>query len=383
MRMHNSKDLIKPIETPLTLPDTLNGRFGTNRNATPSSLIKADDDLEAIGAWLNLYRDSPQTFRSYRKEVERLYRWCLVDCRKPISSLDVEDITAYWRFMRNPSPAEVWCGPKRPRHHKHWKPFSGPLSDPSRELALTILGRCFSFLTDAGYLRGNPIRLMGKSGRRNVDKRATIERYLPRELWDFLWRFIESKQSNDPKEIAKKERMRFLFALLYLQMPRVSEVVKHSMSSFYKDRGNWWWLIHGKGNKTRKVPVSEEMMKSLERYRLHRNLPATPTPSSHEPLLTSLDGTRAITADMVYRIVKGCVAEAALELEHVDPYEAERLRKTSTHWLRHTGLTHLADSGVDMRFLKATARHESLETTQRYLHIEEDEWHNAMKKKRL
>ena len=378
----SNHSLVKPIEdTSITLPFHLDGSSGLNR-LNDENLLGVSNDLDAITTWLNLYVDSPQTFRSYRKEIERLYRWCLTQAQKPFSSLTVEDVTEYWRFLSDPQPANVWCGPKKPRSHPDWKPFSTPLSDASKELAFTIIGRCFGFLTESGYLRGNPIKLMSKAGRRNVDRKAAIERYLPQDVWQTLWQSVSTPPtSNAPTALNKHERTRFLFALLYLQMPRVSEVVSHAMNSFYLERGAWWWRITGKGNKTRKVPVGQNMIEALKRYRTHRGLSPLPSPHSEEPLIASLQGERFITADMVYRIVKQAAGEAAQHSNNA--YDAERLTNASTHWLRHTGLTHLADKGVDIRFLKASARHESLETTQRYLHIEDDQWHQAINQQRF
>ena len=43
--------------------------------------------------------------------------------------------------------------------------------------------------------------------------------------------------------------------------------------------------------------------------------------------------------------------------------------------LRHTALTHQAQAGVELRYLASTARHARLDTTARYLHTEDEEWH--------
>ena len=375
---HNS--VIKALPA---VPNLLSGREGSNRKNEPN-LLNAEDDLTAITSWLNLYIESPHTLRSYHKEIERFYQWSLVECEKSISDLGVDDLMAYWRFLSNPQPAERWCGkPKLSRTHPDWRPFNGGLTDASRTVSFAVIGRCFSYLTDSGYLRGNPVRLMNKRNRPTTSRNAAVERYLPKKTWQFLWRYITEQQPQTENEIRNHERSRFLFALLYLQMPRASEVAKHAMNSFYEDRGGWWWRITGKGNVTRKIPVSSELLTALKRYRLHRSLPALPSPESDEPLVASLSGSSPICADMIYKIVKKNTREAALELMETDPSEANKLYQASTHWFRHTGLTHLADRGVDLRFIKATARHESLETTQRYLHVEEDEWQAVLNQPKL
>ncbi len=374
--------LIKTLDHKQISDVALDGTQGNNRRSG-ENLIKANNDLHAILIWLDLYDDSPQTYRSYIKEIERLYAWSIIAKQKPFSSLSISDMTEYRRFLAAPTPKELWCAPKRPRNHKHWKPFTKGLNKSSVALAFTIIGRCFTFLTDAGYLNGNPIRLMGKSGHQNVDKRASIERYLSQETWTFLWGFITDKTPKTTMEHLKYERTRFIFALLYLQVPRASEVVSHAMNSIYKDRGQWWWRMTGKGNKTRKVPCSDEMIEALGRYRQSRGLSTYPTPTSSEPLVASLTGEKFLCTDSIYKLVKQVVSDAAQVLKQQDEAAATKLVQASTHWFRHTGLTHLADNGVDLRFLKATARHESIETTQRYLHIEDDAWQQELNKKRL
>ena len=42
-----------------------------------SQLIDADNDAEAIESFLNEYKESPGTLRSYTKEIERLLLWCI------------------------------------------------------------------------------------------------------------------------------------------------------------------------------------------------------------------------------------------------------------------------------------------------------------------
>ena len=57
--------------------------------------------------------------------------------------------------------------------------------------------------------------------------------------------------------------------------------------------------------------------------------------------------------------------DAAYWDDVVTRLEYEHLRR---HDLRHTGLTWLADAGVPVHVLRKIAGHESLATTQRYLH---------------
>jgi hypothetical protein len=50
--------------------------------------------------------------------------------------------------------------PGTPAPAPHWKPFTGPLQPSSIRQALTILSALFSYLSEAGYRRGNPFKLV-------------------------------------------------------------------------------------------------------------------------------------------------------------------------------------------------------------------------------
>ena len=61
----------------MMVPAHLDGSRGRNRASSRSQLAAADD-RSAVLAWLARYADSPATLASYRKEVERLMLWCVL-----------------------------------------------------------------------------------------------------------------------------------------------------------------------------------------------------------------------------------------------------------------------------------------------------------------
>jgi site-specific recombinase XerD len=125
------------------------------------------------------------------------------------------------------------------------------------------------------------------------------------------------------------------------------------------------------------------MMQALRRYRQSLGLADLPTPHETTPLVMSLKGTSAITDNMIYRIIKALVIETAARLDEANPHQAEKLRQASTHWFRHTSITHQADAGIGLNFLQRNARHAKLDTTGLYLHAEEGQWHDIMERHRL
>jgi len=375
--------LPQPLDR-LWIPAELDGRHGSNRALhTTVRQIKADNDLQSIQTWLTEFRDSPQTQRHYRKEAERLLLWSIMERGKPLSGLTREDLALYEDFLADPRPRERWCGTIGSRYSEHWRPFRGPLSPSSRRTALLIINALFSYLVAAGYLAGNPLALMRKRGGGGDTRRPAIERYLEYPQWQALLDTVEQMPTDTERQRQHHERSRFLLALLYLLGPRVSEIANQAMGSFVEMRGHWWWNVTGKGNKQGRVPVNRDMLEALQTYRRFLGMTPLPLPGDSQSLVMNLRGTTGITGNMIYRIIKDLVNRAAERLASSDPYQAEKLRHASTHWFRHTSLTHQADVGIDLYYLQRNARHAKLDTTSLYLHAEDARWHEAMERHRL
>lgn len=383
--MNNRIKIISPA-VPLeliSLPDDLNGRTGTNRAVSSVKIIQADNDLDAINVWLDEYKESPQTYRNYRKESERLLLWSIMKQGKPLSGLSREDFNAFKDFLADPQPAEQWCGPRAPRHSQDWRPFQGPLKASSLNQALVINNSLMNYLVEAGYLAGNPLALARRRVRTPVRKLDTVERFLEEDLWESVLAYIRDLPQSNNREQAHFQRVNFLFSLLYLLGPRSSEIADHTMGSFMEVRGKWWWEVTGKGRKTARIPVNNDMLSALAKYRRFHKLDDLPEPGETTPLILSLKGTSGISSNMIYRIVKEIVSKAADVLAKTQPHKAAKLRKASTHWFRHTAITHQADKGIELRYLKKSARHEKIDTTSRYMHAEDEQWHDAMQVHRL
>ncbi len=382
--MPNNSLIPMPLEL-LTAPETLNGESGTNRApAFITQQISATNDLQAVQSWLAEFDESPQTQRSYRKEAERLLLWALIEKQKPLSSLTRDDLRGYQQFMTDPQPRSRWCGQRHPRHNPNWRPFQGPLSGGSIAQAITIINALFSYLVEAGYLSGNPLGLMRRKAKQHAINRAKVtERYLEQALWQSVVDYIEGLPKQTAREQKEYERIRFLFHALYLLGPRVSEVADASMQSIKQIRGKWWWEVTGKGQKTQLIPINESMVDALIRYRRFYGLSQFPQPDEINSLFMNLNGTQGISSNMIYRLVKKVFLDCSKTFEESRPDFAIKLKKASTHWLRHTSITHQADAGIELRYIKRSARHENVETTMLYQHAEEDKWHDAMSQHRV
>lgn len=378
-----------PFEA-LGLPAELDGSVGANRVKGGYKQIAADTDADALKAFLARYAETKTTLENYRKEVERLYLWAVFQLRKPISSLTHEDMLAYERFMADPQPSDRWVSLSRQRlsrAHAEWRPFQGPLSPTSRRQAMVILNVMFGWLVSAGYLAGNPLSL---SRQRQRKPKPRITRYLDPSLWAEVKQYIDRMPRDSDRERAHYHRNRWLFTLLYLGGLRISEVGEYTMGAFFcrRDRDGeerWWLEVLGKGDKTRLVPATSELMTELGRYRRECGLAPFPSPGEEAPLVLPIGGTpKPMTRAALHNIVKNVFEKVAEQLRMRGPEfagRADQLSRASAHWLRHTAGSHMADGDVDLRHVRDNLGHESLKTTSQYLHSDDDRRHKETEQK--
>jgi len=386
---------IRPLDS-IQVPINLDGRDGENRANKSSLQIQADTDVEAIRCFLSEYDRSPGTLRIYQRETERLILWALVECGKPFSSLNRQDFEGYLNFLADPQPSRIWCAPKIDRRSDAWRPFVGPLSESAVLTAMAAISSLMRYLTDAGYLAGNPLGLIRQRRRKmaieasglplavsSTEETEKVERFLDTEMWAAVTQAIENMPRSNDQECAQYERARFIGAVLYMLAPRAGELESHRMNSFREERGRWWWHVVGKGGKKAKVPVADDMLQALMRYRKFLGLSAVPKRTETTPILVSLKDGSPITARRLNQILKSIFLAAADLLPPDSEYKKEKLRSASAHWGRHTGITAKIDSGINERYVQKDARHSDARTTQRYIHEEEELWHDEAQKQHL
>jgi len=379
---------ISPLEL-IRLPDHLDGRRGNNRSTLGHAQIAAQTDIDALKAWLGRFLDTRTTFDSYRKEAERLLLWSTLELGKPLSSLTHEDLLVYQRFLGDPQPADRWvmkAGRKWSRFDPEWRPFAGPLAPTSQRQAIIILNTMFSWLVNAGYLAGNPLSL---SRQRQRKAKPRMTRFLDDELWREVKTTIETMPRETDREREHHFRVRWLFSLLYLCGLRISEVIGNTMGGFFCRRDSegeerWWLEITGKGDKTRLVPATAELMVELARYRRENGLSPFPLFGEPTPLLLPIGGKqRPLTRSAVHLIVKEVFSRTASRIRDRGA-EFDRLANlvedASAHWMRHTAGSNMAD-GMNLRNVRDNLGHSSISTTNTYLHTEDDQRHKETEAK--
>lgn len=379
---------IKPLEY-LHVPSMLLGLHGRMRTHMPNTL-DANDDRQAIEAWLSKYRERPHTLRAYRKEVERFYLWCLHGAKKALSDITTNDCLAYRAFLRQ-IPTEWIYERPCPRHSPQWRPFRGPLEPSSQKQALVIVQTLFEDLQSAGYLVANPMRMVFK-GFDLPSSRIHIERSLTQAQWDYLIGALHLVEDT-----TSRLRMRTLLELLGATGVRLFECTYATWSQVLEvplqgsNQTAHVIQVLGKRSKVREVPLPPDVLDLLRAHA--RSVGIDPAQEPHAPLiarcandqqfgalsrraaLPSLGSERhpgamscSGLAHALKRYVRRVCAHAAL-----DPtcqIDVAHLHQASAHWLRHTFARQSAASDVPLEVLQQALGHESLNTTSVYLNTE-------------
>lgn len=345
-------------------------------------LIDAKNDSEALITWLMEYQESGNTLQTYRKEAERFLLW-LLERGQTFSDVKRQEVIEYRQFLHNPQPSERWIGPAVARKDPKWRPFTGPLSQNSINHAMTILKIFFKYLNNAGYIQANPFALSRKIRAKDTSQQH-CERFLDDETWAWIVHTLDLMPRETPREEAHAERARWIFFLLYLTGARRSEVANAVMGDIQNQRGLWWWHVEGKGGVFGTIPVGEDLLQALIRYRRFLGLTDLPDPMEDFPLVGRVlekNKDKRLTSKAIYLIVKQIFENAAKLIEQDGDlnknHMLQKLKMATTHWLRHTSASHQLDRGVPLLVVSQNLRHKNIETTRRYLHTEDQARHEA------
>lgn len=193
-------------------------------------------------------------------------------------------------------------------------------------------------------------------GEISEDPTALIESpMLPRHLPDVLSvEEIDAMISAiDPE---KKEALRnhAIMETLYGSGLRVSELTGLRISRTHTDEG--YLLVDGKGSKERLVPLSPVACELIEEY-LAERAEGPIKPGNGDILFLNRRGA-AMTRVMVFYIIRDLAERAGIG------------KKVSPHTLRHSFATHLLEGGANLRAIQEMLGHESIATTEIYLHLD-------------
>ncbi len=217
------------------------------------------------------------------------------------------------------------------------------LNARSQARIISGLKSFFSYLIFEDYRSDNPLELIEtpRIGRKLPDTLSIVD-------IDRLIAAIDLSSNEG-------ERNRAMLETLYGCGLRVSELVTLKISDLFFDEG--FIKITGKGNKQRFVPIGSYTQKYIEIYkdnvRSHLNIQ-----KGYEDTLFLNRRGRQLTRAMIFTIIK----ELAVKID---------LNKTiSPHTFRHSFATHLLENGADLRSIQLMLGHESITTTEIYVHLD-------------
>jgi site-specific recombinase XerD len=337
------------------------------------AITEATTDIELAREFIAHGELSAKSIQNTQKELFRFLTWCREEARKTLGQLNVADLNAYKEFLKNPPPEWV-STTKWPRTDPRYRPFTGPLSDPSRRQAMISVKGLLGFAEQTGYLRRNPAALV-----RNVraPSASRITRYLTQDAIALAVDTVATRPAATPAAVKRRERDRFLLVAFAHTGARLNEIVGAAMGSIYTEGNDRWWLdVVGKGNKPRRLPVPPDMLDAFRRYRQAFDLPPQTSRTDRTPLVLSsrTRGLARITDEAASEAIKAVFADAAQVADaRGDADTAATLRQASAHWLRHSMLTNHANNGVQLKTLQDTAGHANIATTAAYLHKTDNE----------
>lgn len=151
------------------------------------------------------------------------------------------------------------------------------------------------------------------------------------------------------------ERNRAMLEVLYGCGLRVSELIELKISSIFEEEG--YIKVTGKGNKQRFVPIAPYTLNYIHLYRSTIRAHQTIGKGFEDTLFLNRRG-KQLTRAMVFTIIKDLAAKI-------------QLKKTiSPHTFRHSFATHLLENGADLRAIQMMLGHESITTTEVYVHLD-------------
>ena len=221
----------------------------------------------------------------------------------------------------------------------------------SQSRMISALRGYFQFLVYENVREDNPMEW--------IDRPRTT-RKLPDTLsLQEIDALIEAIGTEDEHELldvnVQKSRNRAILETLYGCGLRVSELITLRFSDLFFEEG--FIRVMGKGSKQRLVPINDTCIRCINTYRLGKRRQLTIQKGAEDTVFLNRRG-KPLTRAMVFTIIKQLANEIGLK------------KTISPHTLRHSFATHLLENGADLRAIQQMLGHESITTTEIYVHLD-------------
>lgn len=230
---------------------------------------------------------------------------------------------------------------------EHLEHFSAGLHDigihpRSQARILSGIRSFYQFLLLEDYIEQDPCELL---------ESPQIGKHLPDVL---TVEEIDALIGQIDRSTREGQRNCAILEMLYSCGLRVSELCNLKISDLYLNEG--FIKVEGKGNKQRLVPISPRAVSELKNYFLDREQGLI-KPGYEDFVFISRFG-KNISRIMVFHIIKELAAAIGLK------------KSISPHTFRHSFATHLLEGGANLRAIQCMLGHESIGTTEIYMHID-------------
>ncbi len=229
-------------------------------------------------------------------------------------------------------------------------------SQASQGMAATSQARRLSALRQFyRFIYGENIRADDPTG--PVDsprKRAALPKTLS---VDDVTRLLERAAHEAADDTPQALRMLALVETLYATGLRVSELIALPVSVATRDER--FFIVRGKGNKERMVPLSSKAREAMRRWLAVRT--QNPALAQSTCLFPAAGEAGHVSRQVFARDLKALAARAGIRAAAISP-----------HVLRHAFASHLLANGADLRVVQELLGHADISTTQIYTHVLEE-----------
>lgn len=272
---------------------------------------------------------SPRTIHAYRHDLNKFTEFFSTTSSQAIEEVKKDDIR---RFLSKLAESG----------------YKSPNTEITRSRKLSSIKSFFGYLVHEGVIKANPASDIKSP--KIPEREAT---YLTKDEYEKLIATV--KKSTTPYYQYRDLAVTILFLGTGI---RLCELVGMNLESIDLDQRII--KVKGKGNKERIIPLNKEVVDTMGKYLENRPQIAI------KSLFLSRRGN-CLSAGSVYHLIKNYLKKAGISKS-----------KVGVHSLRHTFGASLLSAGANLVVIQELLGHKQLETTRRYLHINNMDLRNAV-----
>ena len=307
--------------------------------------------LSSEDVWLeNARTKSTETARYYKTDLLQFKKYFGIKKLEDYRKITAKHITQ-WKMA-------LQYGPQYKIADKIPKDAPKLIGNGAVARKLSSVSSLFTQYCELGAMKANPFKVISRPSVDNhIGKSKIINEAEARKLLS----------APLPYTIKGKRDRAILSTFLYHGLRR-AEVTDLKFSSMYIDSGVNVFLVKGKGDKIRRVPINPTTIKLIHEYLDacdHPGLDDDPEAPLFLPIKNykNEDGNlKHITGDGIYKIVMHYAQKAGIDMNKFHP-----------HSLRATAATNSLNHGADIVEVQKWLGHVNIQTTRIYDHRESDD----------